>query len=127
MSEEARISELVKVSIEAKILQAFKDTPDLIDDLVRACLMSEVNEHGGEPGYPSREKMPYLTYLARDTIRTVAREAVEKHIGELTPRIEQQVREGLQAADVVDAFTKAILQPVQLGWGLHVHFEKTDS
>ena len=47
--ETAQISELVRTTLEAKIIEAFKTTPEMIDDLVKACLSKEVNEYGVKP------------------------------------------------------------------------------
>ena len=94
------ISELVKASIEAKIVEAFKESPQYIEELVKACLRAEVNEYGTEPSYHHREKMPYLTYLARDTIRGIARTCVIEHLKNMKDEIGEKVKEKLQAADV---------------------------
>ena len=117
------IDKLVKAALEAKIIEAFKTAPEAIDALVSACLNQSVDQYGGKPSYAS-ETMPYLTYLARDTIRDVAREAVREHIGSIRERIKESVKSKLTEDVVVDAFTKAILSGIEDSWGVKVEFVK---
>lgn len=48
------IDQLVKTSLEAEIIKAFKEAPEAIDALVSACLRMEVDEYGGKTDYNSR-------------------------------------------------------------------------
>ncbi|NDE06904.1 MAG: hypothetical protein EBZ89_05880 [Chloroflexi bacterium] len=72
--------------------EAFRSTPEMIDDLVKACLSREVTEYGGKPDYHDRTKMPYLSFLAQSAVQTVAREAVNEYIQTMAPAIKQQVK-----------------------------------
>lgn len=120
------ISALVKASIETKILEAFRSAPEYIDDLVSSALNKEVNEYGGSPGYHDRCKMPYLTWLVGDQIRRVAHDAVKEHVSTLAPQITEAVRSRLQAADIVDSFTKTIIGTTDNDWKIDVSFKKLD-
>lgn len=124
MSETQQIADLVRTSIETKIIEAFRTTPEMVDDLVRACLSQEVNGYGGKPDYHSRDKMPYLTYLARDAVQAVAATAVREYVAEMEPAIRDQVRSSLQAADVTDAFTRSIIATTSQDWKINVQFER---
>jgi hypothetical protein len=117
-----QISELVKASIESKIIEAFRDTPQMIDELVKACLKQEVNEYGQKPNYHTREKMPYLTWLARQAVQDVAADAVRKHVATMQPQIKEQVEAALSSGDVVDAFTKNIVAAASQDWKIEVIF-----
>ncbi len=120
------ISALVKASIEAKILEAFKQTPEYIDALVSAALNQEVNEHGGKPDGYGRHKMPYLTWLVGDQIRAVARAAVIEHIQRMDSQIREAVQQRLTAGDLVDAFAKSIIGATNHDWKVNVQFGKMD-
>jgi hypothetical protein len=117
------IDQLVKTSLEAEIIKAFKEAPEAIDALVSACLQGEVDEYGGKANYNSRERMPYLTWLARDTVRNIARDAVKQHLAEITPRIQEQVKAALATEAIVDAFTREIIKATADEWRIDVQFK----
>lgn len=117
------IDKLVKAALEAKIIEAFKTAPEAIDALVSACLEQSVNEYGGKPDYHSRETMPYLTFLARDVIRDVAKTAVREHIDSIRDRIRDGVKAKLTEDLIVDSFTKAILSSIADTWDVKIEFE----
>lgn len=116
------IDKLVKAALEAKIIEAFKTTPEAIDALVEACLKQPVNEYGGKPDYNS--SMPYLTYLARDTIQSVAREAVREHVSSIKDEIKDSIKRKLSSDAVVDAFTNAVLSGTSDEWAVEITFSK---
>lgn len=120
------VSAIVKASIEARILEAFRSTPEYIDELVKACLNQEVDGYGGKPEYHSRERIPYLTWTVRNALQQVARNAVQEHIKEMEPQIKNAVRERLQAADVVDAFSRKLLSSMGQSWAISVSFADSE-
>ena len=125
--ETKEISELVRSSLEAKIIEAFKSTPELIDDLVKSCLSQEVTEYGGKPDHYSRNKMPYLSFLAQDAVQKVAREAVNEYIATMAPNIKNQVKAKLSAGDMVDALTASIIESTKHPYDVKIEFKpKTD-
>ncbi len=125
MSTDREISELVKSTIQTKIIEAFKSTPQMIDDLVSACLSREVNEYGSKPDYHSRSKMPYLEYLARSTVEGIAREAVRQYFQDTQGEvISQMVKEKLSKGEWLDEFTKAISGVVKEDYKIDVHFKR---
>jgi len=121
--EQSEISALVKASLEAKIIEAFKSTPELIDDLVKSCLSREVTEYGSKPDYHDRTKMPYLTYLAQSAVQAVAREAVNEYIATMAPVIKQQVKAKLSAGEMVDALTACIIQATKQPYDVKIEFK----
>ncbi len=70
--------------------------------------------------------MPYLTWLVSDQIRGVARSAVIEHVNGIAPQITEAVKSRLQAADIVDSFTKAIIGTTSHDWKIDVSFKKLD-
>ena len=121
------IDEMTKTIIESQIIQAFRDSPEAIDELVRSALNQEVNDYGSKPSY-SESKMPYLEYAAGNVIRNVATKAVRDRINELQPEIEKVVREKLSSDDLVNSFADNIVKTIQKEWRLTVdfHYEKYD-
>lgn len=117
------IDKLVKAALEAKIIEAFKTAPEAIDALVSACLEQPVDAYGNKPGYGS-STMPYLTYLARDTIRNVAKTAVTEYVDSITDTIKGAVKRKLNEDVIVDAFTKAMLSGLENSWSVKVEFTK---
>lgn len=121
--ENKEISELVRATLEAKIIAAFKSTPEMIDDLVKSCLSREVNEYGGKPDYHDRNKMPYLTYLAQSAVQKVARDAVNEYIQTMEPVIKEQIKEKLSSGEMVDALTACIMQATKDQYNVQIEFK----
>ena len=121
--EAKEISELVKASIQIKIIEAFKSTPEMIDQLVASCLKSEVNEYGGKPSY-NDHKIPFLTFLAQDAIQDVAREAVREFVETMKPVIKNQVKEKVKAGDFVDALSKALIGSTKSLYDIEINFNQ---
>jgi len=120
------INELVRSTLERKIIEAFRDTPQMIDELVQACLKREVNDHGGEPNYHTKGRMPYLTYLARSAVQDIAKATVTEHVKSLEPQIRERVVAGLNAESITDAITKSILYATKNDWQIRVEFEQVE-
>lgn len=116
------IGELVKADLQAKIIQAFHDTPEAIDKLVKAALEVEVNEYGGKPDNWRDTKMPYLEWLAQSTIQQIARKAVIDYFEENEPAIRARIHERLASDEISDALTKALLGISREGWRMSVDF-----
>ena len=116
------IQALVKATLEAKIIEAFKSTPEMIDQLVQACLSQEVNQHGGKPDYYDKTKMPYLTYLAQSAVQDVARKAVIEYVETMTPVIRKNVQAKLSAGAMVDALTESIIAETKCGYNVEIKF-----
>ena len=96
------LDSLVLQSIHLKIVEALKNTPEMIDELVKAATFQEVNQYGSKPDFHDK-KMSYLTWLVQDTIRAVATKVVVEHIASLEPAIKEAVRSRISAADMVDS------------------------
>lgn len=123
---ELNLDALVKASLETQIIKAFKEAPEAIDALVSACLSMPVNEYGTKPSGYGDKKMPYLSWLAQETIQNIARTAVREHIKTMEPVIREKVIAALTGEQVVDAFTKNILSATEDEWKIKViiHPEK---
>lgn len=115
------IGKIVKADIQAKIIEAFRSTPEMIDQLVAACLSREVNEHGMKPSY-NDNKMPYLTYLAQETIEGVATQAVREYITTMAPLIKNKVKHSLSSETIVNAFSKTIIESTKREYDIKVEF-----
>lgn len=116
------ISALVKTTIETQIVQAFRDAPSVIDELVKAALGQEVNQFGGSPDRYGDKKMPYLTWLVGDTIRNVAKNAVSSAVEERKFEIQEAVKRAISADRLVDALTQKILGAVSEDYRVNIQF-----
>ena len=115
------MDDMVRASIEMKIIEAFKSTPELIEDLVKTSLKQDVNEYGGEPGYNDK-KIPYLTFLARSAVQQVAREAVGEFFSEHNDKLKELVHEELNKGNVVDYFVKSLVDNASKTWNMTFNF-----
>jgi hypothetical protein len=116
------IQQLTKALIEAKVIQAFKDTPEAIDALVQAALSQPVSEYGGKPDAWSSNKMPYLTWLVGDVIRAVARDAVIATVKAREPEIHEAIRKAVSADALVDSVAQKMLGALAEDWKLVINF-----
>jgi hypothetical protein len=123
--DEQAIRALVKTTIEAQIVKALNEGPELIEKLVKAALAKEVDPHSGKTdGYGNR--IPYIDYLVGHEIRFAAQAAVRKVVAEKADAIEAQVRAGLTDDKVVSAFAKAIVGATEKDWAIKVQFAVED-
>jgi hypothetical protein len=116
------IKALVEATLQAKIVQAFHDAPEAIDKLVQAALGVKVNENGGRPDGYGRREMPYLEWLVGDTIRRVARGAVETAVKQREEDIRATVASRLSSDAVVDSLVKKIVGVTTDDWRINVTF-----
>lgn len=119
---DGEIEKMVKTSIELKILEAFKETPDLVDDLVKSALGMEVNDFGGKPTGYHEAKMPFLSWLVQDSIQKIAGQAVRDHCETLEPLIKNQVQQKIATSDFADALTDAITKNIKNGYNINIAF-----
>lgn len=120
---ESEISALVTATIQSKVIQALRDAPRAIDELVQAALKKPVNEHGGNPRYSTEPgTMPYLEWLVGEAIRDAARKAVTEAVKERAPEIHAAVREAISADKMVDALSDAILGSIKEGYRIDIRF-----
>ncbi len=122
MSVEDEVEAMVKTTIQAKIVQAFRDTPEAIDKLVEAALSKNVDEHGMKPDRYGRAEMPYLEWLVGDTIRHVARGAVVETIKAREPEIREAVVRAVSSDAIVDGLMKKILGTLDQDYKINVNF-----
>ena len=118
-----QISDIVKASLQANILEGLKKTPEYIDELVQACLNQDVNQYGGKPEYRDRS-IPYLEYLARNAIQNEARSIVLKWVEDNKSNIENMVIERFKQADIVKAFADKMLEVSTENWRIDINFVK---
>ena len=120
------VAELVKTDIQQKIVQAFKDTPEMIDTLIRSVFEKEVDEHGQKPDYHTKTKMPWLEWCIGHTIQDIARKAIKEHIGSMADQIEDKVRKALTDEVIVKSFADNVGATMKKDWSIWVQFKETE-
>ncbi len=127
---EQNIQEIVKGIIQTQIVQALNDAPEVIEKLVKASLSKPVDKNGrveGETHYsPYGGTMPYLDWMVGQEIRCAATNAVHRLMQEYAPKIEEEVRKGLNSDTVVAAVTKSFVTAAEQDWRINVKFEVED-
>lgn len=108
--DQDQIKTLVQTQIETQIIQAFRDAPEAIDELVKAALSKGVTEHGGQPRYSSDIKLSYLEWLVGETIRRVARETINEVVEERRPQIEAAIRKSITEGEFANEATSALMR-----------------
>lgn len=119
---ETEIQALVRASIQSRVVEALKSTPEAIDAMVAAAFNKPVDpDTGRHDGYG--RKVPYLEWLAGDTIRMVARSSISQIIEEMRPQIEAEIRKRFTEGTIADALVAAILKDKLDDWRVNVSFE----
>ena len=117
------ISETVRAIVEAKVIEAFRSTPEYIDELVKSAMSGEVDPDTGTANtHRYTGRVPYLTFAASRAVRSVVMKTVEGEIEKQRPAIEDAVRRALKSDDIADMFVKSFLDAVDKGspWRLNV-------
>lgn len=124
--DQKAVETLVKTSVEAMIIQAFKDAPEAIDALVKSALEREVDEHGGKPDHYTRKKMPYLEWLVGSVIRDVAVTAVREAVKQREEDIRKAVFAKVSSEAIVNSLVEKIIGATTEDWKLNVSFKDDD-
>lgn len=103
------VEEVIKATIQAKVIEAFNSSGDAIEKLIACAINKPVDADSGGPvrsGYGTRQ-MPYMDWLVGNEIRRViaecAREYVEEHRDELKAKVKQSIESGDYGTALSDA------------------------
>lgn len=127
MPTEHDISELVKSSIQMKIIEAFRSTPEMIDALVKSALEQPVNERGSTNHSYGDRKMPYLEYYVGETIRDVVRNTVRELVEENKNNIKEVVAKKFTADVMVDGLFAKMLESLKHDYNVKIIFDKEET
>lgn len=106
----ANFEEMTKTLIQTQVLQALKNAPEYLDELVKAAVNKEVDEHGQTPKYHSRSKTPFLEWCVNNEIQNAARKAVMESLQEMEPQIKESVKKALSSDEIANVFVKRIVE-----------------
>jgi len=95
------IEAILRATIQAKVVEAFNTTPEMIDKLVQAAFAQEVDRFGMKPDryLSDREKMPYMDWLVGEEIRKAAREAVQEYMAAHRDEVKAKVAKAIESGD----------------------------
>lgn len=102
------IEEMVRATIQTKVIEAFNTAPEVVEKMVQAAFMKEVDQHGGRPDNWSRQKMPRIEWLVGEEIRNAAAAAVREHMQEQRELVAAQVKEAIDGGKAGEAFSEVI-------------------
>ncbi len=105
----SNFEELTKTLIQTQVLQALKSAPEYLDALVQSAMQQEVGEHGQKPDSWSKDKMPWLEWCVRDSLRKAAQNAVLEIVKEMEPDIKNSVKKAMSSDEIVGVFAKRII------------------
>ncbi len=110
------IEQLLKATIQTKVVEAFNETPAMIDKLVQAAISKEVNENGREPSYSDRKKMPYMEWLVGEEIRKAIAESVQEYVTNNKNAIRSRVDETISKSNFSNTLTKTLSKIMSEEW-----------
>lgn len=117
------IEALVQTTIQTQIIQAFNEAPQAIEFLVQSALKQEVDQYGSKPSGYHDKKMPFLEWAVGDTIRRIARGAIDQAVEARRPEIEGAVKAALTAEAVVQAMIDRVLGTLKEDYRVQISFK----
>lgn len=119
------MSELVKTTLQTKILETFtKDGLDLLNKLIAAALSQPVDPHNGRADGHGYGKIPYLDWLVGNSIRDAARDAIYGIVREHMEEIKAQVRDRLTADNLAQAIADAVGKAAEEDWRFKITIDR---
>lgn len=118
------IEALLKQSIQMKVVEAFNETPQMIDKLVKAALEKEVDMYGDKPSYKG-DGMPYMDYLVGDEIRKAISICVKEYVAENKETIKGIVAKSINQADFGTSLSNTIADVLSEEWRWKVNLDIT--
>lgn len=122
------IEEILKATIQTKVIEAFNTTPEMIDKLVQAALSKEVDASGNCPSryLSEREKMPYMDWLVGEEIRRAVTAIVRAHIEEHASAFKEKVKAAMESGDITESVSTVIAQILseEYRWNVNLDIRK---
>ena len=114
------IAELIRASIQVKVVEAFNSTPELVEKLIAAALSKEVNPNTGQvPGYHDK-KVPYMEWLVGEEIRQAVRKCLHEYVEQHTEVIQDKVAAAIRGADFSETLAKTLGAVLTEAWRWNV-------
>ena len=123
------IEDILKATIQTKVVEAFNTTPDMIDKLVEAAISKDVNEYGQKPDRYGEKKMPYMEWLVGDEIRKAIKESVREYIESNSDEIGKKVSEALNSLDASKQMSSALSKILseEYRWYVNLNIDRNES
>ena len=110
------IEEILKAAIQTKVVEAFNQTPEMIDKLVEAAISKEVNEHGGKPASYGDKRMPYMEWLVGEEIRKAIAESVREYVNQNSDLIRERVAKSISNAEFGNSLAETLTKILSDEW-----------
>ena len=121
------IEEILRATIQTKVVEAFNTTPEVIDKLVEAALSKEVNSYGSKPSaYDSRDKMPYMEWLVGEEIRKAVQQCVSDYVNANIETIKSRVQKSIMKADYGKSLADTVARVMSESYNWRVDFKISD-
>lgn len=112
------IEAILKATIQTKVIEAFNQTPDMIEKLVQGALSKDVNENGQPPSSSryNEETMPYMDWLVGNEIRMAVHEVVRDHVATNKVQIREKVENAIGMSDFARPLGETIAKVLSEDW-----------
>ena len=104
------IEDILKATIQVKVIEAFNSTPEMIEKLVCAALSKEVDQYGEKPRQLSfgTTTMPYMEWLVGFELRNAASECGKEYIASHKDEIAERVNKSMESGDFITPMANVI-------------------
>ena len=110
------IESILKATIQTKVVEAFNQTPEMIDKLVEAAMSKEVDEHGSKPSSYGCKKMPYMEWLVGEEIRKAIAASVHEYVSQHNNEIREKVSDSIAKAEYGNALAETLTKILSDEW-----------
>ena len=120
------IEELIKATIQTKVIEAFNTVPEAIDKLVESALRKDVDKWGSKPSGYGRDTMPFMEWLVGEEIRKAVQECVNEYIAEHKDSVKEKVRQSIAKADFGKSLSESVADVMSqsYNWRINLNIEK---
>jgi hypothetical protein len=120
------IEKLLKTTIQTKIIEAFNDTPEMIEKMIQAAFEKPVDEYGHKPERFGAKGIPWIEWLVGEEIRRATKEAVREYLQEHGQTVKNKVRQSIATADFATPLADTVSKIISEDHRWHINLEIGD-
>jgi len=124
-----QIEALLKTTIQAKVIEAFNTTPEMVEKLIAAAFNKPVSENTGHPKTSHEygvKEVSYLDWLVGHELRNAAREAVREYMVEHNAAVKAKVVAAIQAGEFGSKIGERVAEMMEQDWRWSFSIERKD-
>jgi hypothetical protein len=120
------IEALLKQTIQIKVVEAFNETPEMVEKLVQAALSKEVDQDGRSPSGYGSKSMPYMEWLVGEEIRRAVQVCLKEYIAEHNEELKEKVDAAIKSSDFSTTLSNTLSRILSDEWRWNVDLKVSE-